>query len=87
MFANANALVPVEAVTFQRVDGTSYYRWIVTIPAGESVTLMHFAVQRDPTDTAGAEAQAQGLVNLSDPNALAGMTAAEKLRVVNFRIQ
>jgi hypothetical protein len=87
VFANTTALVPVEAVFFQRLDGTSYYRWTVTIPAGESVTLMHFAVQRDPTDTAGAEAQAQALVNLSDANALLGMTAQDKARVVNFKIQ
>ncbi len=87
VFAGVNPQTPTEAAHFQRLDGTSYYRWTVTVPAGESVTLMHFAVQRDPTDTAGAEAQAQALVNLSDPNALAGMTAAERSRVVNFRIQ
>jgi len=87
VFANATALVPVNAVFFQRLDGTSYYRWTISIPAGESVTLMHFAVQRDPTDTAGAEAQAQALVNLTDPNALAGMTPAEKALVVNFKVQ
>jgi hypothetical protein len=87
VFGNASALLHVDAVSFQRLDGTSYYRWTVTIPAGESVTFMHFAVQRDPTDTAGADAQAQALVNLSTPAALAGMTAADKARVVNFRIQ
>lgn len=38
-------------------------------------------------DTAGADAPAQALVHLSDPNALAAMTAEEKARVVNFRIQ
>ena len=48
---------------------------------------MHFAVQRDPADIAGAEAQAQALVNLTDPNALAGMTPAEKALVVNFKVQ
>ena len=47
---------------------------------------MHFAVQRDPSDAAGAQTQAQALVNLADPNALAGMTPAEKLQVVNFQI-
>ena len=48
---------------------------------------MHFVLQRNPTDTAGAAAQAQALVDLTDPNALAGMTAEEKLRVVNFKLQ
>jgi hypothetical protein len=51
------------------------------------MTLMHFAVQRESTDAAGAAAQAQALVNLTDPNALAGMTPVEKAQVVNFRIQ
>jgi hypothetical protein len=87
VFANATALVPVAALSFQRLDGTSYYRWTVTIQSGESVTLMHFAVQRDPADLAGAEAQAQALVNMTDPNGLAGMTPAEKALVVNFKIQ
>ena len=48
---------------------------------------MHFAVQREPADSAGAAAQAMSLVNLTDPHALDGMTAAEKAQVVNFKIQ
>jgi hypothetical protein len=59
----------------------------MTSAPGESKTFMHFAVQRAPTDTAAAETQAQALVNLTDPNVLAGMTAEEKARVVNFKIQ
>ena len=86
VFAGTDAAVPADAAHFQRLDGTSYYRWTVTVPAGGSVTLMHFAVQREAADTAGAEAQAQALVNLSDPRALEGLTAAERARIVNFRI-
>jgi hypothetical protein len=48
---------------------------------------MHFAVQRAPTDTAGAISQAEALVNLTDAAATQGMTTAEKAQVVNFRIQ
>jgi hypothetical protein len=87
VFGGPGAATPVSDVRFQWLIGPSFYQWQVTIPAGESVTLMHFAIQRDPTDTAGAIAQAQALVNLTDPNALAGMTAEEKARVVNFKLQ
>ena len=45
---------------------------------------MHFGVQRDPTDPAGAASQAQALAGLGDPQALAGMTAAQRADVVNF---
>ena len=87
VFAGPGADTAASNVAFQSLIGPSSYEWRVTIPAGESVTLMHFAVQREPTDAAGAEAQALALVNLTDPNALAGMTAEERSRVVNFRIQ
>jgi hypothetical protein len=45
---------------------------------------MHFAVQRAPTDRAGADAQAVSIVNLTDANALNGLTAAEKAAIRNF---
>ncbi len=47
---------------------------------------MHFAVQHEPNDEAGAQTQAEALVNLTDPNALSGMSADEKACVVNFAI-
>ena len=87
VFGGPNALVSASAVHIQHLIGPTFYQWTVTIPAGESVTLMHFALQRRPTNVAGAEAQAQALVNLTDPNVLAGMTAEEKARVVNFKLQ
>jgi hypothetical protein len=87
VFGGPNALVPVSAVHLQHLVGPTYYQWTVTIPAGESATFMHFALQRYPMDLAGAQSQAQALVNLTDPNALAGMTAEEKARVVNFKLQ
>jgi hypothetical protein len=87
VFGGPGASIPVNAVRIQGLTGSSYYRWRVTIPAGGTISLMHFAVQRDVADAAGAEAQAQALVNLSDANALAGMSATDKARVVNFTIQ
>lgn len=58
----------------------------MTVPAGQTVMLMHFAIQRDSTDTTGATAQAITLANLSDSDALTGMTLVEKAQVLNFNI-
>lgn len=63
------------------------YKWAVTIPANQTIILMHFLIQRSPGDVAGATSQAQALVNLSDPAALTGMTDQEKAEVVNFNVQ
>ena len=62
------------------------YDYHVTIAPGQTIALMHFAIQRQPNDTSGAEAQAQALVGLTDPQALVGMTAAEKAMVINFNV-
>ena len=47
---------------------------------------MHFEIQRDPNDLSGMQAQAQALVNLTDPDEFTGMTDAEKAQVVNFNL-
>jgi hypothetical protein len=86
IFAGSNATTAPSAVEFQPFVGISFYQYTVTVPAGGEVTLMHFSVQRTPGDLPGVREQAEELVNLTDPNALAGMTAAEKARVINFRI-
>jgi hypothetical protein len=62
------------------------YAWQVTVPAGGTVILMHFAVQREPYDRADAQAQAESLRDLIDPEALVGMTAEEAAAVVNFSV-
>ena len=64
-------------------DGVSY-SWHATVPAGGTVIFMHFAVQREPADFTGAANVATGLVNLTDPNALAGLSAAERAAIRNF---
>ena len=61
------------------------YQWTVTVPANQTVILMHFVIQAPDVNT--ATTQAQALVNLTDPNALYGMTAAEMSEVVNFNVQ
>ena len=81
----SSTLVPT--VQFIPTNDNVFYRWDnVTVPAGQTVILMHFAVQRPPSDLTGTKSQATGLVNLTDPNALTGMSAAEKAAVANFII-
>jgi len=84
VFAGPNASTPVTATHFVDQDATVSYTWNVTVPAGQTVILMHFGVLRDVTDDAGVVAQARALVNLTDPNALTGMSAAEQSEVINF---
>jgi hypothetical protein len=67
-------------------DGSLSLTYNVTINPGVTVILMHFEAQRDTRDTTGADSEAQALVNLTDANALAGMSNAEKGAVVNFVI-
>jgi hypothetical protein len=86
VFAGPNANVPVTATHFANQDTTVSYTWNVPVPAGKTVIVMHYGIQRNVTDDSGATVQAQALVNLTDPNALAGMSAAEQSEVVNFVI-
>jgi hypothetical protein len=86
VFAGAGGITPPWAVDFQPMVGPSSYNYRITVPAGATVTLMHFTVQRQGSDAAGAQTQASALANLTDPHAVAEMTAEEKARVVNFRI-
>ena len=58
----------------------------MVIQPHQTVTFMHFVIQWNSQDVAGAIARAQALVNLTDPNELAGMTAQEKSQVVNFNV-
>lgn len=80
-----NAPVPISGSHFVTGDPLTYYDWNVTVPAGGTVALMHFLVQRPDGDVGDAQAQALELVNLSDPDALTGLTAQELSSIVNFR--
>jgi hypothetical protein len=84
VFAGLNAPVPVSSVSFDDGDDSPSYTWNVQVPAGGTVILMHFALQRDPSDPSGAAAAAQALRDLADPNALTGLTAVEKSEIQNF---
>ena len=84
VFEGPGAPTGLSAVQFTNGNDDIFYRWSVTVPAGGTAIVMHFAVQRGLTDTAGAQSQAEALVNLTDANALAGMSAAERAQVTNF---
>src|SRR5262249_434626 len=87
VFSGATPHMAVSALQFINSNDIIFYRWDnVTIPPGQTVFFMHFAVQRDPVDFQGTRAQGGSLSDLSDPNALTGMTAAEKAAVLNFTI-
>ena len=86
VFAGPGASAGLSMTHFNPGDGYFFYRWTVTIGPGETVVLMHFAVQWDRLDTAGARQQAEALANLTDPHALDGMTPLERSQVVNFDV-
>ncbi|MGZ4843338.1 MAG: beta strand repeat-containing protein [Candidatus Angelobacter sp.] len=87
VFGGTSSTLAVPTVQFIQTNDNVFYRWDnVSIPAGQTVILMHFAVQRPPSDLVGTKSQAASLVNLTDPNALTGMSAAEKAAVANFVI-
>jgi 5-hydroxyisourate hydrolase-like protein (transthyretin family) len=87
VFAGAGATVPIANILLRESNSDIMYLWnAITIAPGQTVIFMHFAVQHDPNDNPGLEAQAAALANLTDPNALFGMTDAEKAAVVNFSI-
>jgi hypothetical protein len=86
VFAGTNSTVaPVTSFAIGTMPVS--YVWTVTVPANQTVTLMHFLIQWNSQDTNGAAAQASALVNLTDPNALNGISAQEKTQVVNFNVQ
>src|SRR5262249_16577208 len=86
VFAGTTAAVSVTNSHFVTGDNFASYRWDVTVPAGGTAILMHFAVQNAATDTQGAQAQSQSLVQLSNADALTGMSDSERSAVVNFTV-
>jgi protocatechuate 3,4-dioxygenase beta subunit len=87
MAGAGNVPVKVSAIEFKG-DGSNIlaYRYVVTVPPQQRVAILHYTLQRNPNDAAGAQSQAQSLVALTDPRALEGLSAAEKAMIVNFVI-
>src|SRR5262249_1320190 len=87
VLAGANVAVPINSVQLTDRGTTLRYRWNpITIQPGQTMNFLHYSVQHDPADNAGLQDEAQRLVNLTDPDALAGLTAQEQAAVVNFNI-
>src|SRR5262249_25297727 len=86
VFAGTTPAVSVTNTHFATGDNFASYRWDVTVPAGGTAILMDFAVQNAATDTQGAQTQAQSLVQLSNADALTGMSDSERSAVVNFTV-
>jgi hypothetical protein len=87
VFGGPAAAVSTTARQFVAGNDTVSYPWTVTVPAGQTTALMHFAIQRDGDGAAAAQAEAEALAGLTEPNALVGMSAAERAQVVNFVIK
>ncbi len=56
--------------------------WQVTVPAGQTRSLMHFLVQAEPGSAALSDLS--GLTLLVDAHALEGLSADERASIVNF---
>jgi hypothetical protein len=86
VFGGNGAAVSPSAVHVADGDSRLSYGWTVTIPAGQTISVMHFSEQHDVSDSAGAAAAAQALSALTVPDALAGLTNEERARIINFRV-
>ena len=82
VFAGAGGQLPV--ASFQAGNSFFSYQWTVTLPPHGSAAFMHFTAQRGWDDVAGAEAQAIALSDVTDPEALTGLSELELGMIVNF---
>jgi len=82
VFEGPGANLQVSSTQFQNASGNVSYRWDISIAPGQTLILMHFAVQA--LDDASAKSEAQVLVNLDDPDALDSMSLTERSQVANF---
>ena len=88
--AGANALWrPTLAFTGENVPNAPLVAsatQTLTIPANGRAALLHYLILRLPTDLQGVADQAQALMDLTAPNALAGLSNEDRALIVNFRI-
>lgn len=90
-FVLGGAGAPVRAGGFDlpdasHADSDARYAYVVKLPAFGTIGLLHFAAQRAPEDLAALQQQLRALADLSDPNALAGLTAPQRAAIRNFVI-
>ena len=61
-------------------------RWDLTVPAGETRSIMTFGVQRPRNGVADAQAQAESLSAKAEPDMLSGLSAQDRARIRNFTL-
>jgi hypothetical protein len=84
VFDGPNGSKPISAVSVPPSGNQVEYRWEgLTIPAGGTVTLMHFVAQQ--VNRNGAVESARRLADLP-PEALAGLDSSEIASIVNFQV-
>jgi hypothetical protein len=77
----------VGAATIDVVTTDVYSAWeTLDVPAGDSVIVMQFVAVREPGELDAAFQQAAALADLSDPEALDGLSQAERALIVNFEV-
>lgn len=82
VFAGTTATrLPVTTLSGDSMSTT----WSVSIPAGATIGLMHFAVQRTAGDAEAARAQALSLTGGTDPDMFRGI-GSERSAILNFII-
>jgi hypothetical protein len=84
VFGGPGATIAVSTNFFADANDKPFYQWNLTVPAGQMVALMHFALQREPGDTNAARIQAEGLMGLTAANELSGLSPAERALILNF---
>ncbi len=84
VFAGAGASVPAIPIRVEALAPNYKYEWIVTVPAGQTRSVLHFVTQGEASAATAVANQSFALANLSDPAALVGLRAAEKSSIVNF---
>lgn len=86
VFSGLNPPVAPSTIVFGDHNDSPSYSWQVTVPAGGTVIVMHFGLQRDYSDPTVVAPAAEALRDFTDPNALAGLSDAEKAAIRNFVI-
>jgi hypothetical protein len=76
------APVGLAAANFVNGDDNPFWRYVFTLAPGQTAIVMNFATAQ--ATRAAAATQAGTLASLTNPNALACMTATERQQVVNF---
>jgi hypothetical protein len=85
VFASGGATVTgIQA--FNAPNDNVDYNWTITVPAGGTISLMHFAIQRNTLDTTAVQAQAEALSNMTQSGMFNGLSAGDKSSIKNFLV-